>query len=142
MNQEEAVRRKLIAQGYTQPYGSSDEEIRRNLGIKGKCADFVDYNPELDRWLVGESKGSNVDRAYYQLVNTIEGLLAKEPGARGKIDLYIYLDPQNYETLTTDVRGLSGNELRGGFLGNYDEHEVWHFAEIEGQRIRVIKEQG
>lgn len=140
--QEARVRSQLTREGYEQPYGSTDSEIRQRLGITGRCADFVGYRLQDGKWLISESKGSDMDTAYYQLTNTMEGLLAKEPTARGKVDLHIYTSPPNYERLTQDARGLGGNQLRDGFLGNYDTRQVWHYTEIDGVRVRVYKEQG
>ncbi len=61
--QEDRVRSRLASQGYTQPFGISDNEIRLNLDFAGKCADFVGYNHHVDKWLVAESKGNNICRA-------------------------------------------------------------------------------
>lgn len=129
----------LSGQGYTQPYGTSDVEIRQQLGITGKCADFVGYHPELARWRIAESKGSDMDAAYYQLINTAAGLIARVSRAGGKIDLRIYTSPQNYFRMLKNPRGLSGNRLRNGFLGNYVNDQVWRYAEIKGVRISVDK---
>lgn len=139
--QEARVRSRLMAEGYHQPYGVSDDEIRRNLGIKGKCADFVGYDPERRRWIVGESKGSDMDDAYYQLKNTMKGLLAKEPEAKGKIDLRIYTSLENYDAMVKRKAGLGGNRLRNGYLGYFDEKRKWHYVEIEEVKVRVVKEQ-
>ncbi len=97
--QEERVRSYLVGLGYTQPYGITDGEIRRNLGIRGKCADFVGYHPQLTRWLVAESKGGNIDAAYKQLRNTLVGLLVKRPEAEGKIGLELHIDANNFAKL-------------------------------------------
>lgn len=140
MDQEEAVRRKLVAQGYIQPYGTSDDEIRRNLGIRGKCADFVGYHLGLDRWLVGESKGSDLVTAEEQLANTLIGLLAKEPASSGKIDLQIHIRGEQFDKLPNE--GLSGYHLQSNdnFLGHYNEEDIWQYSEAFGIRIMAIRE--
>lgn len=140
--QEASVRARLLNEGYTQPYGASDDQIRKGLRIRGKCADFVGYHTQQGRWLIAESKGSNMDAAYYQLMNTMKGLLAKEPTSKGKTDLQIYTSHDNYKRLIEDERGLSGSRLRDGLLGYFDESKIWHYAEIQGVRIQVVWEQG
>lgn len=100
--QEASVRARLSSQGYTQPYGLSDDEIRKGLGMRGKCADFLGYHPQLDEWLIPESKGSDMDAAYEQLNNTMKGLLAKQSVARGKIVLQVHISSQNYTFLSRD----------------------------------------
>ncbi len=145
MDQEEAVRRKLIAHGYTQPYGTSDEEIRRNLGIKGKCADFVGYHPQLDRWLIAESKGGNLDIAEAQLANTLLALLSKEPDAAGRVEVRVYISAHQYGQLRGEPPKSSG---RGGYyvrdvdsyLGTYDEKNRWAYREIWGIMILAVRE--
>jgi hypothetical protein len=139
--QEARVRSRLSEQGYEQPYGTSDAEIRQTLGISGKCADFVGYDLKRRRWLIAESKGGDIDSAYYQLKNTMQGLLLAEPEARGKTDLHIYTSPENYDVMQNKETGLGGNRLRNSYLGYFDEKRKWHYVEIEGARVRVVKEQ-
>jgi len=87
--QEARMRSWLVSLGYQQPYGTTDAEIRRRLGITGKCADFVGYHPEQGRWLVAESKGGDIEAAYLQIANTLQGLLARETAAVGNTELQI-----------------------------------------------------
>jgi hypothetical protein len=102
--QEKSVRARLTNQGYEGPYGSTDAQIKKRLGIKGRCADFVGYHPKEGKWLICESKGGDMDTAYEQLKNTMNGLLAKEPASNGKTDLRIYTSPHNYQKLTQEPR--------------------------------------
>src|SRR5712692_5165517 len=76
--QEEQVRAALARQ-YTQPYGATDNAIRNALGMRGPTADFVGHNAQTGRWLIAESKGSDLWKAYEQLQNTAKGLLTKQP---------------------------------------------------------------
>ncbi len=83
-----------------------------------------------------------MDAAYYQLKNTMKVLLAKEPTSRGKTALQIYTNHENYKRLIEDERGLGGSRLRDGLLGYFDESRSWHYTEIQGVRIQVVREQG
>ena len=122
--QEARVRSRLVAEGYEQLYGASDYEIRRNLGFRGKCADFVGYHPQLDRWLIAESKGSDLDAAEKQLQNTLLALVSKEPQAVGKISLQVHLRANQYNKLPGV--GLGGYRLNGldKYLGHFVEPDV------------------
>ena len=136
--QEARMRRWLVSQGYHQPYGTTDAEIRRRLGITGKCADFVGYHPGRGMWLIAESKGGNIDLAEEQLTNTLHGLLFIEPEAIEAVELWIYMSQRQYEQLLQ--KRLSGYSLQEGFLGTMNEEEVFQLTLIEGIRIRVVGE--
>lgn len=143
--QEARVRSRLVAEGYEQPFGVSDKEIRRNLGFRGKCADFVGYHHRLDKWLIAESKGGNLEPAEAQLENTIRGLLARELKAKGKIELRIYISADQYAKLFDDpieANGCDGYFLRGSdpYLGIYGFGSVWSYIEIEGIRVLTLRE--
>jgi hypothetical protein len=81
----------------------------------------VGYHLGLDRWLVGESKGSDLVTAEEQLASTLIGLLAKEPASSGKIDLQIHIRGEQFDKLPNE--GLSGYHLQSNdnFLGHYNE---------------------
>jgi hypothetical protein len=136
--QEDWMRRQLASEGYEQRYGVNDQEIRRNLGITGRCADFVGYHPQRGFWLIAESKGSDLDVAYKQLEETLRALLAKEPGAVGSVDLRIYMRSQQYQKLLDT--GLSGYYLRDHFLGCIEGNEVFQFLTLQDMRIQVRRE--
>lgn len=138
--QEERVRAHLVSLGYTQPFGETDEEIRRSLSIKGKCADFVGYHPQLDQWLIAESKGSDIQAAEKQLANTLSSLLARQPQSAGKIDLQIYVKAEQYDRLPTV--GLGGYYLLaiGDYLGTYDESDVWNYSAVAGIKLLAVRE--
>ncbi|HKP52492.1 MAG TPA: hypothetical protein VJ183_07555 [Chloroflexia bacterium] len=140
--QEDRVRSHLVAEGYEQPYGTTDDEIRRNLVIEGRCADFVGYHRQLNMWLIAESKGSDMRGAEEQLTNTAKGLLAREPGASGRIEYHVYTDRKNYNDLTHSRNGLGGYRQIGGFLGYRDDDENFVFSHIEGTRMQVLMEAG
>jgi hypothetical protein len=135
--QEARMRRWLVSQGYQQSYGTTDAEIRRRLGISGKCADFVGYHPQQGNWLIAESKGGDIEAAYLQITNTLQGLLARESAAVGNTKLQIFISAQQYERLS--LHGLSGYFVRDGFLGNEDEQDVFHFILLDGERIQIKK---
>lgn len=142
--QEERVRSQLVAEGYEQPFGASDGEIRRNLGITGKCADFVGYHPQLDGWLVAESKGGDLEKAEAQLKNTLSGLLAKISDAVMITDLRVYIRAEQYDKLSNHLPAslsLGGYYLRSNdsYLGNYDESNEWVYRELTGIRILAVR---
>jgi hypothetical protein len=143
--QEASIRARLLSEGYTQPYGASDDEIRKTLGITGKCADFVGYHPELDRWLIAESKGGNLEDAEAQLANTLQDLLTKEPGALGRAELRVYISANQYDMLGGEPPqslGRGGYYLRevDNYLGTYDEKNMWSYRELRGIRILAVRE--
>lgn len=138
--QEARVRSRLVAEGYEQPYGTTDDEIRRNLGITGKCADFVGYHPQLDRWLIAESKGSDLWSAEIQLANTLVALLGIQGRAKGKIELRIYTNPSQYSRLGQEPHGTGGYYREGDFLGTKPDGINFESAEILGDRILIFKE--
>ena len=134
--QEEQIRQQLANRGYQQVHGMNDSEIARNLGIRGKVADFLGYNSQQGRWLIAESKGSDIDTAIKQLENTMQGLLAKNPAVRtGDIDLHIYLNERQF------IRFFQAKEGWGileGKLGYFDyTAQQWTFYEINGVPIYV-----
>ena len=137
--QEERVRQQLVAEGYQQPYGTTDIEIRRNLGILGKCADFVGYHARLDRWLIAESKGNDMQSALEQIESTLHALIATEVSAAKHIELRIYTNQQQYERLTKDPRGASGYHVKGSFLG-YRPERTFIYSIINGNRVQVHRE--
>ena len=63
------VRAKLRNEGYEQPFGENDQLIRQNLQLKPgqKVADFVGRSADGERYLVAESKGNDMTKAFYQL---------------------------------------------------------------------------
>lgn len=140
--QEARVRIRLVAEGYEQPYGETDDEIRRNLAITGKCADFVGYHPNLDRWLIAESKGSDLWSAEIQLANTLVALLGIQVRAKGKTELRIYTNPSQYSRLGQEPHGTGGYYREGDFLGTKPDGINFEFAQILGYRIRICKEIG
>ncbi len=137
--QEEKVRRSLAGQGYAQAFGASDSEIRKRLGITGKCADFVGYLPELDKWLIAESKGNHMQAAVEQIENTLHGLLTKESDATEKTELRIYTNYRQYQRMIEDPRGASGYRINDSFLG-YEPDNTFVYLEIKGVRVKVIQE--
>jgi hypothetical protein len=137
MAQEERVRDALTQQGYRQPFGTTDQEVAKNLGIKGKVADFVGYNDDIDTWLIAESKGGDMQKAVTQLENTTEALIAREGSI--KVDLKIYTRPEQYAKFAQEPDGLAGYRLdEHGYLGWNDQTtNQWHYAEIDGIKISV-----
>jgi RHS repeat-associated protein len=129
--------REMLSRRYQQAFGVSDAEIRTNLGIQGKTADFVGYNSGNGRWLIAESKGSDIDMAIKQLQNTMNGLLNKTGFQPGDIDLRVYTNTSNYQRLFNSPGGLGGYLVRDGFLGYTTEAGEWVWQLINGIRVSV-----
>ncbi len=140
--QEQRMRSLLVSQGYEQRYGTSDTEIRYNLNISGPCADFVGYHPRLDRWLIAESKGSDLWSAEIQIANTLQALHAREPETRKKIELRIYTNPLQYDRLSQEPHGTGGYYRQGRFIGTKPDGINFQYAEILRRRISIFKEVG
>jgi len=135
-DQEQRVRDALTEEGYTQPYGVDDQEVAKNLGIKGKVADFVGYNDEIDSWLIAESKGGNIDHAIKQLENTNAGLTNTR--GVGSTEFRIYTNADQYPKLQ-GPQGLAGYRVdSNGYLGWIDEFSSeWHYVEVDGVKVLV-----
>jgi hypothetical protein len=131
-DQEEKVR-QLLAKEYEQRYGTSDEAIRSALGIQGEGADFVGYNARQNRWLIAESKGNDLEKAFTQLTNTTRGLLSKYPRAR--IELRVYVKAEHYDFLR-DGGNFGGYYVNPqGYLGSFDDLRKWAYVTVEGVKI-------
>jgi phage-related protein len=133
---QEAQVRSHVSTTHEQPFGVTDDEVRRGLGITGKSADIVAHNPTTGRWLIAESKGSDVGHAIHQFENTLPGLLNQVPGAHGHVDLAIYTSQAQYARFTSP-EGLGGYFVRDGMLGHADEAGVFHFIQVHGIPIRL-----
>lgn len=137
--QEQHMRRLLVGQGFEQPYGTTDEEIRQNLQVSGPCADFVGYNSQTDRWLIAESKGSDLWSAEIQLANTLGALLAREPDANQKLELRIYTNPSQYRRLVQEPHGAGGYYRQGEFLGYKQNGGTFYFSTILDYAVRIFE---
>lgn len=131
-DQEEQVR-QMLARQYEQRYGDSDEAIRAALNLKGEAADFVGYNAHQNRWLIAESKGTDLEKAFTQLTNTTRGLLQQYP--RAHIELRIYVKAEHLTTLR-EGGNFGGYYMNAqGYLGIFDELQKWEYAAVEGIKI-------
>ena len=131
--------RDMLSKTYNQRFGTTDAEIRKGLGISGKTADFLGYNAQQNRWLIAESKGGDLGKAYQQLTNTAQGLLSKVPEATGNLDLRIYMNATQYGKLTQGL--LPGWRANNGYLGWLDESDQFVYAIINGAKVLVQEAQ-
>lgn len=139
-NQEDSVRNMLANRGFRQVYGVSDSEIRSNLGINGKTADFVGFDSNQGRWLVAESKGSDMDSAVKQLQNTVRGLFDKERFATiNNTELRIYTNQKTLERMQNPQLGTSGWYVKDGYLGYFTDEAKKNFVyqTIDGMKVWV-----
>lgn len=136
-SKQEQIVRQSLARDYQQVYGAFDAEIRQGLGIQGKVADFVGYNSQQGRWLIAESKGSDMFKAVEQLQSTMQGVLNKTGVQAVDIDLRIYTNTGNLQRLLGSEMGLGGYRVRDGFLGFISESGEWIWEMINGVRISV-----
>jgi hypothetical protein len=130
--QEEQVR-QLLAKQYEQRFGDSDKAIRAALNLKGEAAGFVGYNAHQNHWLIAESKGTDLEKAFTQLTNTTRGLLNQYP--RAHIELRIYVKAEHLTTLR-DGGNFGGYYMNAqGYLGIFDELQKWEYDTVEGIKI-------
>jgi RHS repeat-associated protein len=134
-SKQEQIVRQSLANDYQQVYGASDAEIRQGLGIQGKVADFVGYNSQQGRWLIAESKGSDIDGAVSQLGNTMNGVLQRTGAAANTVELRIYMSTSQYQRLLSD--NIGGWRVQDGYLGWLDDVGQWYWANVNGIRILV-----
>ncbi|MFZ1707913.1 MAG: hypothetical protein WAW20_04885 [Anaerolineae bacterium] len=132
---QEQIVRQSLTRDYRQDYGVSDAEIRQSLGIQGKVADFVGYNSQQGRWLIAESKGSDIDGAVSQLSNTMNGVLQRTGVAASAVELRIYMSASQYQRLLAD--NIGGWRVQDGYLGWLDDIGQWYWANVNGIRILV-----
>jgi hypothetical protein len=140
--QEQRVRETLVNDGYEQPFGSSDAEIRTSLNIQDKTADFVGYNRAADRWLVAESKGSDIRGAVDQLGNTVKALFNTDAGATARnTEIRLYTSPEQFSKALQNPEssnGLGGYFSRDGYLGYYNEANEWIYQTINDLDLRIV----
>ena len=129
--------REMLRGRYQQSFGESDAEIRANLGMQGKTADFVGYNAGNGRWLIAESKGGDMYKAVEQLQNTMQGLLNKTGFQPVDIDLHVYTDAQNFQRLLTTTPVQGGWTLQNGVLGWWNEANQFVPMLINGVQVLV-----
>ena len=134
---QEQIVRESLARNYQQVYGTSDTEIRQGLGLQGKIADFVGYNSQQGRWLIAESKGSDMYKAVKQLQNTMQGVINKAGATTSNVDLRIYTSSSNMQRLVDSNLSLGGYRVREGFLGYINESGQWVWELINGVRVSV-----
>lgn len=87
VGQEERVR-QLLAKEYDQLH-ADEASIRKLLGMskQSKTADFLGYNSTTNRWVIAESKASDVDKAWLQLKETAEAFVKAKPAAQFELRL-------------------------------------------------------
>jgi hypothetical protein len=141
---ERLFRRRYQERGYEQPFGDSDQSIGRSLGIKGRVADHVLWEPSTNRWIVAESKaGSDVSSAVEQLANTSRALFNSGHGANSSNTHLIF--HTNRETLVGLLQNQPGSTMYGGysvqngFLAYWDvKTGTWIHEIVNGVRISVV----
>jgi hypothetical protein len=139
IEREERVRSKVVGEGFDQPLGKSDAEIREQLHLPedSKVADVV--GKRGDQWRIAESKGGNVDDAVTQVKNTANALLKEHPEAAGKLDLEVYVKPEVFKKLESGQMVGGGYYMRDGKLGvEIDDVGTFRFEEAHGIPIKVL----
>jgi hypothetical protein len=138
--QERRVRELLTREGFEQPFGASDAEIRVNLNLRGNTADFVGYRRADNTWLVAESKGSDFLSALRQLENTVDVLFSRGVSASVQnTQLRIYTNRAQYARLmnnSPDALGMGGYKVIDGYLGWHEGGE-WVYAFARGIKVFV-----
>ena len=140
---EARVRAKLRKEGYEQPFGEDDQLIRQNLQLKPgqKVADFVGRSADGERYLVAESKGNDMLKAFKQLRDTAEALWGKNVGATpANTEFRLYVNDAQWSKLQLlpSVNNTGGYTIFEGYLGNAGEVEAIDLITISGNKIMVL----
>ena len=140
---EARVRAKLREEGYEQPFGEDDQLIRQNLQLKPgqKVADFVGRSADGERYLVAESKGNDIDKAFRQLDETANALWKKNVGATpANTEFRIYVNDTTWSKLqlSPTLNNTGGYTVLEGYLGHTGEVEVIDLTMISGNKILVL----
>ena len=139
IEREERVRSKVTGEGFDQPLGGSDADIRRKLGLpeNSKVADIV--GKRGDQWRIAESKGGNIEDAVAQVRNTADALVRTHPEAAGKLELEVYVKPEVFKKLESGQRVGGGYYMRDGKLGvEIDDMGTFEFAMAHGAPIKIL----
>jgi len=137
------VRAKLREEGYEQPFGENDQLIRQNLQLKPgqKVADFIGRSADGERWVVAESKGNDLGKAFSQLEDTANALWNKNVGATSvNTEFRIYVNEATWSKLqlSPTINGTGGYTLFEGYLGHTGEVEAVDLTLISGNKILVF----
>lgn len=137
------VRAKLREEGYEQPFGEDDQLIRQNLQLKPgqKVADFIGRSADGERWVVAESKGNDLGKAFSQLEDTANALWNKNIGATpANTEFRIYVNETTWSKLqlSPTINGTGGYTLFDGYLGHTGEVEAVDLTLINGNKILVF----
>jgi hypothetical protein len=138
IEREERVRSKVVGEGFDQPLGKSDADIRRGLRLPedSKVADVV--GKRGDQWRVAESKGGNIDAAVTQVTNTANALVKMHPEAAGKLELEVYVKQKVFEKLESG-QSIGGLFMIDGKLAvESDPARTFVFAEVHGAPIKIL----
>ena len=138
IEREERMRSKIVGEGFDQPLGTSDADIRKQLGLPedSPMANFV--GKRGDQWRIAESKGGNINDAVTQVTETAEALVGKHPEAAGKLELEVYVKPEVFKNLESGQR-IQNYVLKDGKLGfEIDDAGTVQFLEIQGAPVKVL----
>lgn len=133
---EDRMRHHLEGERWEQVFGKDDRQIAQALRIaKQKCADFVGKRGDGD-WLLAESKGSGIDDAANQLLNTLKALRAN--GVRiNSVELRIYFNESTWARLTNPDPLINnfGYKVQDGLIVFRDAGR-WVSLKIEGIAVQ------
>jgi len=133
-DQQEKVR-QLLAKQYDTLY-ADEASIQKLLNLRGPTADFLGRNSATNRWLIAESKASDIDKAWNQLQNTTQAFVRAQRGT--DFEIRSYLDTRTFAR-------FSDPEIKVGWLINSEGHLGWIgdsqefvYGVIEGAKVLVL----
>ncbi|MCA9933925.1 MAG: RHS repeat-associated core domain-containing protein, partial [Anaerolineales bacterium] len=129
---EDYIRQFLRNDGWT-INAESDTQVRTQLGLRGESADFL--GTKNGRYLIGESKGMNIDKAVSQLQQTVDGLFNINPSAMGNTDVHLYVNQTAWDQLSQGW--LNSYRVQNGILQWYDG-EMWNYTMAGNELIQVF----
>jgi hypothetical protein len=135
LEREDRYRQYLKQLGYGFPYGETDREIQKSLGIS-RAVDFLAQLSTTGEWLVAESKGNKIGDASIQIKSTIDGLLSKGVKFSNRLKLQIVLDATNYNKITNDPKGLDGHYVEQG--STYIKKPDGSWLEFAGVKVEAV----
>jgi RHS repeat-associated protein len=117
---------------------AGEEAVGRFLGLKegvDRIADNLTFITRTARWLITETKGTDIGYGLTQLRSTLNALLSKVPSASGDIDLMLELNKNAFNQLTG--KGIGNWTNLNGYLARWNElgEKVYYY--LDGLLVKI-----